>query len=85
MLEELRNMLHDVFVARARGNSHPRMARAHGYVDGYMRALLDGGIASKKELLQLVAEERQVVSGPATIELQAVSPARAEIASVAPA
>ena len=69
MLEELRNMLHDVFRARAEGTRHPRMARAHGYVDGYMRALLECGIADKTELLRLVAEERAVVSGPATLEL----------------
>jgi hypothetical protein len=69
MLEELRNMLHDVFRARAEGTRHPRMARAHGYVDGYMRALLECGIADKAELLRLVAEEREVISGPATLEL----------------
>jgi hypothetical protein len=66
MLAELRKMLHDVFMARAGGTSHPRMARAHGYVDGYMRALLESGQADKDELLRLVAEERAIVSGPAT-------------------
>ncbi|MBM4373640.1 MAG: hypothetical protein FJ095_01035 [Deltaproteobacteria bacterium] len=66
MLIELRKMLHDVFVARATGASHPKMTRAHGYVDGYMRALLESGAATKDELLALVAEERAVVSGPAT-------------------
>jgi hypothetical protein len=69
MLEELRNMLHDVFVARATGTSYPRMSRAHGYVDGYMRAILECGVATKGELLTLVAQERAAVSGPATIEL----------------
>jgi hypothetical protein len=69
MLEELRNMLHDVFVARFTGTSHPRMARAHGYVDGYMAALLDCGVATKEELLTMVAEERTAVSGPATLDL----------------
>jgi hypothetical protein len=65
MLDELRKMLHDVFVARAAGTSHPRMARAHGYVDGYMRALLESGLADKRELLALVAGEREGVFGPA--------------------
>ncbi len=69
MLEELRNMLHDVFVARSTGTSFPRMSRAHGYVDGYMRAILECGVATKGELLTLVAQERAAVSGPATIEL----------------
>ncbi|MBW2453923.1 MAG: hypothetical protein JRI68_05415 [Deltaproteobacteria bacterium] len=77
MLEELRNMLHDVFAARATGTSYPRMARAHGYVDGYMRAILECGVATKGELLSLVAEERAAVSGPATIELTTATEAAA--------
>lgn len=67
--EELRKMLRDVFIARAAGTSYARMARAHGYVDGYMRALIECGEASKDELLRLVAEERERVSGPATARL----------------
>jgi len=70
MLSELRKMLHDVFVARATGASHPKMTRAHGYVDGYMRALLESGAATKDELLMLVAEERAIVSGPATVAVE---------------
>lgn len=66
MLLELRQMLSDVFTARAEGGVYGRMARAHGYADGYMRALLEGGHATKTELLQLVAEEREKAFGPAT-------------------
>jgi hypothetical protein len=69
MLDELKKMLRDLFLAQQEGTSHPRMARAHGYVDGYMRGLLDSGIASKRELLRLVAEQRAAVCGPATAEL----------------
>jgi hypothetical protein len=58
-------MLHDLFVARAAGTSHVRMARAHGYVDGYMRALIEAQLATRDELLRLVAEERARVDGPA--------------------
>jgi hypothetical protein len=64
LIDELRRMLHDVFVARATGANYPRLARAHGYVDGYMRALLESGQCSKEELLAIVAAERAVVSGP---------------------
>jgi hypothetical protein len=71
MLTELKQLLHDVFVARTSGASYPRMARAHGYVDGYMRAMLESGHATKQELLELVALERTNVSGPATRELAA--------------
>jgi hypothetical protein len=69
MLGELRTMLRDVFSARAQGTSHPRMARAHGYVDGFMRALLDTGAVNKHELLRLVAEERAAAHGPATADV----------------
>jgi hypothetical protein len=74
LLSELEKMLQDVFAARAAGTSHPKMARAHGYVDGYMRVLLDTGLASKDELLALVAEKRAAIFGPATV---AVDPAAA--------
>jgi alkylhydroperoxidase/carboxymuconolactone decarboxylase family protein YurZ len=75
MLAELSRLLHDVFVARAEGSNYNRLARAHGYVDGYMRALLESGDATKQELLELVAIERARVSGPATRELAAESAA----------
>ena len=65
LLSELRTMLRDVFAAQAAGQVQSRVARAHGYVDGFMRVLLDTGIASKQELLELVAAERHAISGPA--------------------
>ena len=70
MLAELKKMLHDMFVAREAGTAHHRMARAHGYVDGYMRGLIDGGHASRTELLALVAEARAAVYGPATAKVE---------------
>ncbi len=65
VLEELKGMLRDVFTATATGQAYARVARAHGYVDGFMRAILDTGFATKAELLQLVAHEREQMSGPA--------------------
>lgn len=66
MLDNLRTMLRDVFVLRNEGVVYARLARAHGYVDGYMRVLLETGVATKKELLDIVAEERQSAYGPLT-------------------
>lgn len=66
MLENLRTMLRDVFRLRRDGAAYARLSRAHGYVDGYMRALMEAGIATQKELLELVAAERVRVDGPAT-------------------
>lgn len=69
MLETLRTMLRDVFRLRNDGVTYARLARAHGYVDGYMRALLESNVCEKSELLSLVAEERARVDGPATAEV----------------
>ena len=65
VLVDLKTMLRDVLAAKAAGGNHGRISRAHGYVDGYMRALLDLDIVSKTELLEIVATERERVSGPA--------------------
>ncbi len=77
MVSELRKMLHDVFAARAAGTEFSRMARAHGYVDGYMRALLEVGFITKAELLEVVNAERERSSGPAMRPLADVSEAAA--------
>jgi hypothetical protein len=71
MLDTLRTMLRDVFRLRNEGVAYARLSRAHGYVDGYMRALLESNACEKGELLALVAEERTRVDGPATASLPA--------------
>lgn len=65
VVAELRSMLADVFRAKASGEAYGRLARAHGYVDGFMRALIDMGIVTKAELLEVVNAERERSSGPA--------------------
>ena len=54
VLRDLETMLRDVLTASGAVRSYSRMARAHGYVDGFMRGLLDTGFASKAELLEIV-------------------------------
>jgi hypothetical protein len=66
VLSGLETMLRDMLVASASGAAGARLARAHGYVDGYMRALLDLGAATRTELLEVVVSERQRHNGPAT-------------------
>ena len=68
VLRDLETMLKDVLTASESGGSYARMARAHGYVDGFMRGLLDTGFITKEELLQIVARQRAAVAGPATDE-----------------
>ncbi|MBK8172949.1 MAG: hypothetical protein IPK60_21815 [Sandaracinaceae bacterium] len=58
LIRVLRGLLQDVLKARFAGAAHARLARAHGYADGYMRALLDTGLVSRETMLQVVGEER---------------------------
>lgn len=52
-------LLDEVMRARFDGAAYARLSRAHGYADGYMRALLDAGLVEKDELLSLVGETRR--------------------------
>ena len=70
MLTNLRSMLMDVFRMRNQGASYANLARAQGCVNGYMRSAIDAGIASQRELLALVADQRRIADGPATRELE---------------
>jgi hypothetical protein len=79
IMADLRTMLRDVFLAKSAGENYARLSRAHGYVDGYMRALLETGTVSKEELLAVVAAEREQVSGPAVRALEDVTGESAQI------
>ena len=59
LLNVLRRLLSDALQARFEGGPHAKFARAHGYADGFMRALLDAGLADKDELIALVGAERR--------------------------
>jgi len=52
----LGGLLKDVLKARFAGTERAKLARAHGYADGYMRALLDAGLVDKSTLLHVVGE-----------------------------
>lgn len=69
MFDNLRTMLRDVFKLRREGVAYARLARAHGYVDGYMRVMLETGVATRKELLDLVAAERILADGPGSAQV----------------
>jgi len=70
LLDNLRGMVRDMMRLRSEGGAYAKLARAHGYVDGYMRVLLETGIADSKTLLGLVADERRKFDGPSTRELR---------------
>jgi hypothetical protein len=66
LINVVRRLLREVVKARFEGGAYARLARAHGYADGYMAALLDAGIVERQSLLRLVSEERvQVAALPA--------------------
>jgi hypothetical protein len=66
MLSAVEGMLKEAFLAKAEGAAQPRLARAYGYADGYLKALLDAGLATQPELLEIVAGVRTAISGPPT-------------------
>jgi hypothetical protein len=69
MLENLRGLLRDVLRLRTEGVAYAKISRAHGYLDGYMRVLLETGLFTQKELLALIAEQRGLQDGPATAQV----------------
>lgn len=61
VLERASELVERVTEARFSGTTYAKLARAHGYADGYMRALIDAGLASQGDLLKLVASARRKV------------------------
>jgi hypothetical protein len=59
LLGVLKGLLKDVLKARFDGVAYAKLMRAHGYADGYMRALMDAKLVDKDELLRLVGDERR--------------------------
>jgi hypothetical protein len=77
LLQTLRGLLGDAFALHQKGAAGARLGRSYGMADGYMRALLELGIATQKELGVVVVEERTKRLGPATQTLSA-DPATSE-------
>lgn len=65
-MAELRKGLRTMLALMNEGSTFPKLSRAQGWVDGYMRAMLDAKLATQRELLAVVAEERARMNGPAT-------------------
>jgi len=69
----LGGLLKDVLKARFAGTERAKLARAHGYADGYMRALLDAGLVDQKTLLRVVSESNTAYLAAADREAQGAS------------
>ncbi|MFC1641121.1 hypothetical protein ACFL5O_00320 [Myxococcota bacterium] len=70
MLQGVRQLVREALEMRERGTSFPKLAHVQGMIDGSMRVLLEAGIASRAELLALVAKERERRQGPAIAVLE---------------
>jgi hypothetical protein len=77
LIQTLRGLLGDAFALHQKGAAGARLGRTYGMADGYMRALVDLGVATEKELGKVVLEERTQRLGPATQTLSA-EPASSE-------
>jgi len=64
-LLQLQTALRQLFALRHTGALHTQITRAQGLVDGYMNCLLDLGLTSDRELLDLVVATRRGVDEPA--------------------
>ncbi len=73
LLANLRSMLTEAFRLRNEGASYAKLSRSQGNADGYMRALIDMGVATEREILAVVVDQRRVVDGPATKEFDSHS------------
>ena len=73
MLNELRKRLQAALHLQHEGASGAKLAREHGYIDGFMRVLLETEVVTQAELLRVVAEERTRASGPATAPIYAAA------------
>lgn len=61
----LRSLLGASFRLQQEGARAEKLAELRGQADGYMRALLDAGLASERELLEIVRQARHGEAGPA--------------------
>lgn len=61
LLDRVRELVADVTRARFEGSAYAKLMRAHGYADGYMRALLDAGLVERDALLVAVGDARRGV------------------------
>lgn len=62
----LRSLLRESMRLHAEGAAGSRLGQANGYVDGFIRALVEAGLSDHKTILGIVREVRREVAGPET-------------------
>ena len=66
LLDSLRKLVQESLRLTEQGTTGPKLSHVLGMIDGSMRVLLDAELASRRELMDLVAEERTRAYGPPT-------------------
>jgi hypothetical protein len=66
MHDILRALLRESLRLQASGANQPKLSLAQGYVDGFIRALVEAGLSDHRSLLEVVREVRGELGGPAT-------------------
>jgi hypothetical protein len=71
LIDILRSLLRESFRLQSEGGSHARLSQAVGTIDGYVRALIETGVADHATLLAIVRDVRAESRGAATRTLEA--------------
>ena len=71
--EILKSLLRESMRLHADGASGQRLGRADGYVDGFVRALVESGASDHKTILGIIKGVRRELGGPATAEVESDS------------
>lgn len=67
--EILKSLLRESMRLHADGASGARLGRADGYVDGFVRALVESGLSDQASILAIVRGVRREAGGAATGEV----------------
>ena len=71
LFDILRSLLRESFRLQAEGGNGARLGQAVGYIDGFVRALIEMGVADHATLLAVVRDIRAESRGAATRTLEA--------------
>jgi hypothetical protein len=66
LVRTLKELVLETCRMRNEGVAYAKLAHCQGYADGYMKLLVDSGILTQSQLLDIVIDVRRGVDGPAT-------------------
>lgn len=66
----LKNLLRDSMRLHCEGANGLRLGQADGYVDGFIRALVESGLSDHATILSVIRDTRREFAGPATRTLE---------------